>query len=316
MHRLAGALHQAFAGREALVTSPQGRFLEGAALLNGRLVEGADAYGKHLFVHFAGEQVLNVHLGLIGSFDVLAHIGTPPAPAGAVRVRMVNAQTYADLRGATLVQVISPEQVEATIARLGPDPLRVGTPGNDPQRSLARLARTARPVAECLMDQSIIAGVGNVYRAEVLFRHRIDPFVPGNKLKARSWLAMWDDLVALLPYGVAFGQIITLDSQLQEAAQVLAGREPTAYDPSWGGIMPGERGGFVRGAGGRGPTAAPDLAGGLDAAAPERSFAGFEREYYVYKRDGQPCRVCGSRVRTKLLAGRNLFWCGRCQRRH
>jgi len=294
LHRLAGALDHAFAGRPAVVTSPQGRFADGAALLTGHAVEAAEAFGKHLFVRFADAPVLNVHLGLIGSFDVLPYAGGPPPPVGAVRVRMVGEQTYADLRGATLVQLVGPEQVEETIARLGPDPLRVGTPGNDPERSLARLARTSRPVAECLMDQSIIAGVGNVYRAEVLFRHRIDPFVPGNKLKPKSWLAMWEDLVALLPYGVAFGQIITLDEQLAEARELLDGRDPAAYDPSWGGVMPGERGDVVRGG---------------DASP-------FEREYYVYKRDGLPCRVCGSRVRTRVLAGRNLFWCGRCQRRH
>ena len=293
MHRLAGALQHAFAGRPAVVTSPQGRFVEGAALLSGRVVEGAQAYGKHLFVHFAGEAVLHVHLGLIGSFDVLPHDADPPEPMGAVRVRMVNDRAYADLRGATLVRLATPEEVEATLARLGPDPLRVGAPGNDPQRSLIRLARTGRSVAECLMDQSIIAGVGNVYRAEVLFRHPIDPFVPGNKVTARSWLAMWEDLVALLPYGVAFGQIITLDSQLERARELLDGRDPAAYDPSWGGVMPGERGRFVRGA--------PGL---------------LERDYYVYKRAGEPCLVCGSRIRTAVVAGRNLFWCGRCQRRH
>lgn len=294
LHRLAGALERAFAGRPAVVTSPQGRFADGAALLSGREVEEASAYGKHLFVRFAGERTLNVHLGLIGSFDVLPHAGTPPAPVGAVRVRMVNPQTYADLRGATVVQVVSPQEVAATIARLGPDPLRAGTPGNDPQRSLVRLARTGRSVAECLMDQSIIAGVGNVYRAEVLFRHRIDPFVPGAKVKPRSWMAMWADLVDLLPYGVAFGQIITLEEQLDVARALLDGRDPAAYDDSWGGIMPGERGGYVRGG----------------------AIAPFPREYYVYKRDGQPCRVCGSRVRSAVVAGRTLYWCGRCQRRH
>ena len=294
LHRLAGALHHAFAGQRVLATSPQGRFEDGAAQLNGRVIERAEAYGKHLFVHADGDRVLNVHLGLIGSFDVLAHVGAPPDPVGAVRLRLVGPQMYADLRGATLVQMISPEQVDVTIARLGPDPLRVGTPGNDPTRSLARLARTSRSVAECLMDQSIIAGVGNVYRAEVLFRHRIDPFVPGNKLKPTSWLAMWDDLVTLLPYGVAFGQIITLESQLEEARLLLDGRDPAAYDPSWGGVMPGERGGFVRGA----------------------PVAPLEREYHVYRREGQACLVCGSKIRTRLVAGRNLFWCGRCQRRH
>jgi endonuclease-8 len=40
-----------------------------------------------------------------------------------------------------------------------------------------------------------------------------------------------------------------------------------------------------------------------------------ERRYLVYKRTGQPCLVCSSTVRTRLVAGRNLFWCGRCQRR-
>lgn len=295
LHRLAGALQHAFAGTAPAVTSPQGRFADGAALLDGRVVESVEAYGKHLFVLFAGDAILNVHLGLIGSFDVVPCAGPPgpPPPVGAVRVRMVNPIAYADLRGATIVSLVTPPEMDATIARLGPDPLRAGTPGNDPQRSLDRLARTTRPVAECLMDQGIIAGVGNVYRCEVLFRHRVDPFVPGNKVKKRTWLALWDDLVDLLPVGVAFGQIVTLEDQLAEARVLLAGRDPAAYDPSWGGIMPGERGRFVRG-----------------------GDAPFPRDYAVYKRDGQPCRVCGSRVRTKLVAGRNLFWCGRCQRRH
>ena len=294
LHRLAGALDASFAGTAPHVTSPQGRFTEGAALLSGREVEGAEAHGKHLFVRFAGDAVLNVHLGLIGSFDVLTYADpAPPPPVGAVRVRMVNERAFADLRGATLVQIIGPEEVEATITRLGPDPLRVGTPGNDPARSLIRLARTQRSVAECLMDQSIIAGVGNVYRCEVLFRHRVNPFTPGAKVKKRTWLAMWDDLVALLPIGVAFGQIITLEDQLDAAGELLAGRDPTAYVPQWGGVMPGERGRFARGG----------------AVAP------FPREYAVYKRDGLPCLVCGSKIRTAVVAGRNLFWCGRCQRR-
>lgn len=296
LHRLAGALDHAYAGTAPHVTSPQGRFAEGAALLSSRLVEGAEAYGKHLFVRFEGERVLNVHLGLIGSFDLLPYAApAPPAPVGAVRVRMVNDAWYADLRGATLVQVVSPEQVAETVARLGPDPLRVGTPGNEPDRSLARLARTSRSVAECLMDQSIVAGVGNVYRCEVLFRHRVDPFCPGNQVKKRTWLTLWADLVRLLPLGVAYGQIITMANQVEIAEARLDGREAAAYDPSWAGLMPGERGrGVVRGA------RADDL----------------PREYYVYKRDGLPCLVCGSKIRTRVVAGRNLFWCGRCQRRH
>lgn len=296
LHRLAGALEHAFAGTAPEVTSPQGRFADGAALLSGRVVEGADAHGKHLFVRFGGDAVLNVHLGLIGSFDVLPYADPagPPPPVGAIRVRIVNDRAYADLRGATTVQVVTPEQMDATIAALGPDPLRAGTPGNEPERSLARLARTSRPLAECLLDQAIIAGVGNLYRCEVLFRHRVDPFVLGARTTKRTWLAIWADLAELMRLGVAFGQIITLPEQVSAARELLGERDPTAYDPSWAGLMPGERGDFVRG----------------------RTGGHFPREFAVYQRTGQPCRTCGSRIRTRVLAGRNLFWCGRCQRRH
>ncbi|MBP6996072.1 MAG: Fpg/Nei family DNA glycosylase [Phycicoccus sp.] len=299
LHRLAGALDRAFAGGPVMASSPQGRFVEGAALLDGVEVEQAHAWGKHLFVDFAGERILNVHLGLIGVFDVTPYTGGPaalPPPVGAVRLRLANARFVADLRGATVVDVITPEQADAIVARLGPDPLRVGQPGNDPERSLAKLARTDRPVAELLMDQSVIAGVGNVYRAEVLHRHRVSPFTPGRKVRPKTWLTMWDDLVDLLPLGVAFGQIITLPEQVEAALAYLADPAHTAFAASWRGAAEGERG--------RGPRRPA-----YEAVSP------FPREYAVYKRTGMPCPTCGSKVQTRLLAGRNLYWCGRCQRR-
>jgi endonuclease-8 len=114
----------------------------------------------------------------------------------------------------------------------------------------------------------VLSGVGNVYRAEVLYRNRIDPHRPGKELTRRSWRAIWSDLIMLMPIGVRDGRIDTVrDEHTPEAM----GRPPRVDDH-----------------------------GG---------------EVYVYRRDGQPCFVCGSRVRTEVLAGRNLFWCGRCQRR-
>jgi endonuclease-8 len=274
LHALARDLDRAFAGTRPRVSSPQGRFEDGAAVLDGRRVVRGIAWGKHLLVEFEGEAWLNVHLGLIGTFSVTRFARPLPPEAwddvprtGQVRLRLVNADHVADLRGPTLCAVITPDEAAALMDRLGPDPLRADA---DPDAAWARIHRSRRALAELLMDQGIVAGIGNVYRSEVLFRHRLNPFTPGLEVRRRSWQAIWDDLVELMPLGVASGQILTLPDQVEAARDELA---------ATGSIAPRER------------------------------------EYAVYRRTGQPCLVCGSTVRTQVVSGRNLFWCGRCQRR-
>jgi len=226
LHRLAQSLDAAFAGTTPAVSSPQGPFAEGAALLDGRSVVEASAYGKHLFVEFSGEAWLNVHLGLIGKFavDRISGYASVPPVWGQVRLRMVNDDYLADLRGATICQVVTPDEVTATLARLGPDPLRADA---DPARAWAKISRSGRTIAELLMDQAALAGVGNVYRCEVLYRHRVSPFRPGREIRQRTWDAIWADLVRLMPLGVAFNQILTMDDQVEAATElVAAGRVP------------------------------------------------------------------------------------------
>lgn len=278
-HALAGRLNRGFAGAPVAVSSPQGRFADGAALLDGLTFLRASAWGKHLFVEFEDERWLNVHLGLIGKFSVMARLGGQVPVQGQVRLRLQNDAWVGDLRGPTVCAVATPERVEQVQARLGPDPLR---PDADPDLALRRIARSAKPVAELLMDQSVLAGVGNVYRCEVLFRHRVDPFRPGRDIRPRTWRAIWEDLVLLMPLGVAYGQILTMDDQVAEAVAEIASGSAAVHAEAVTGARLGDR---------------------------------FERRFYLYKRTGDPCRVCGSTVRTKLVAGRNLFWCGRCQRR-
>jgi endonuclease-8 len=123
-------------------------------------------------------------------------------------------------------------------------------------------------VAALLMDQSVLAGVGNVYRAEVLFRHGIDPYRPGRSLTRAAFDAMWADLVTLMREGVRTGRIDTVRPEHTPEAM---GRPPRVDDH-----------------------------GG---------------EVYVYRRAGQPCHLCGTEVRTAVLAARNLFWCPGCQPR-
>jgi endonuclease-8 len=260
--RLAHDLDAAFAGGKVRVSSPQGRFAADAAVLDGSELIAAESYGKHLFVEFAGERYLHVHLGLIGKFDLLP--APPPVVVGQVRVRLLNATTYADLRGATQCDLIGAEQRAAILAQLGADPLKPDSAAWE--RMWQRISRSNRPIGDLLMDQAVVAGVGNVYRAEILFRHKVHPLRPGKTLRRPAFAALWADLVELMEYGVATGRIDTVRPEHTPEAMGRAARK--------------------------------DDHGG---------------EVYVYRRAGQDCLVCGARVRTEILVGRNLFWCPRCQ---
>src|SRR3954467_2160079 len=161
-----------FVGRPVHVTSPQGRFAAAAALVNGRVLDGVRSYGKHLFARFGGDTV-HVHLGLYGTFTT--GTGEPPAARGALRMRWVadgpdGAGVWTDLRGATVCEVLAPPAGGSLLARPGPDPLRRGADGD---AAYARIARSRTAIGALLMDQSVLAGVGNVYRAELLFRHGV-----------------------------------------------------------------------------------------------------------------------------------------------
>ncbi|HYH31253.1 MAG TPA: DNA-formamidopyrimidine glycosylase family protein, partial [Pseudonocardia sp.] len=105
LHRLADLHRLRYAGRPVAVSSPQGRFAASAALVDGRALERTEAHGKHLFHHYGPDLVVHVHLGLYGRFSDEPR---PVAePVGQVRMRMVGATHYADLRGATACELIS-----------------------------------------------------------------------------------------------------------------------------------------------------------------------------------------------------------------
>ncbi len=222
LRRLANQITSGFGGRPSRVSSPQGRFAADAALLDGAVLVGAESAGKHLFVEFEGDRFVHVHLGLIGKFDVLP--GPAPAPVGAVRLRLQNDTSYADLRGAIECALVGRERRDATVAGLGPDPLRADA---DPERAWDRIRRSKRAIGELLMDQRVIAGVGNVYRAEVLFRHRMHPLRPGRTLRVSQFRSIWDDLVELMHEGVRTGRIDTVHSQHTPEAM---GRPPRVDD--------------------------------------------------------------------------------------
>ncbi|MHC8608104.1 Fpg/Nei family DNA glycosylase [Paenarthrobacter ureafaciens] len=288
IHRLARQFQDVFVGRRLHVSSPQGRFTEGAALLDGHVLVEALAHGKQLFLAFDHGLYLHVHLGLYGawsfggdsSFTGASSIGAPrrigeresgpasedaeysgpPEPVGAVRVRLVSDHGWADLRGATTCAVVTSDEAAKVLDRLGPDPLR-NLPG-DRDEFIRRLRKRKTAVALLMMDQSVLAGVGNIYRAEVLFRQAVDPWTPGAAVDVETAGRLWDDAVSTMSDGVRDGRIVTT---------------PPALWTEGAPLVP-------------------------DADA-----------HFVYKRHGLPCRACGTIVGMAEIGARKLYWCPGCQ---
>ncbi len=214
IHRLARDHAGWFSGREVRVSSPQGRFAAAAAQLDAHTLVATDAFGKHLFHRYDDGRSVHIHLGLFGKVfhHALEAGAAAPAPRDTVRYRVEAAGSDGghaiDLVGATACELLDEAEVDAIVARLGPDPIREDA---DPERAWAALQRRSVVIGRALMDQSVLAGVGNVYRAEVLFVHGLHPDVPARDVDRATWDAMWATLVEWLRRGVKERRIITVD---------------------------------------------------------------------------------------------------------
>ena len=134
----------------------------------------------------------------------------PPPVVGQVRLRLMTDITVADLRGPTACVLQTPEEMLATVAKLGPDPL-VGDPAENEERFVRAVRKKPTPIALLLMDQAVVSGIGNVYRAEMLYRQRLNPHTPGRDVPEDVVRALWHDWVRLLAIGVETGQMMTMD---------------------------------------------------------------------------------------------------------
>lgn len=243
IHRWAERHRRAFVGKKLHVDSPTGRFADADALDGRKLVE-VRARGKHLGYVFGKDRVLHVHLGRYGDWSE----GQMPLaePKGALRLRMwavrpTHSQT-ARMNGAPGDMVnmaskrhgwysnddganpVSPEDVDwlelrgpsdcslwadakwaALLERLGPDPLE----GDDPAAAFAAIAKSKMSIAQLLMEQDVIAGIGNIYRAELLFRAGLNPFVEGRAVPLKTLKAIWKDAIPLMQAGMVDRRIVT-----------------------------------------------------------------------------------------------------------
>lgn len=212
IHRIARSHRRHFVGRRVAVSSPQGRFAAEAEILDGRVLEAVDAAGKHLFYHWTESPSIHVHLGLIGRFRT---VQGPDLPDPTPQTRLVLAAdgVTAHLSGPMTCRLIDPCEAESVVAGLGPDPLapdalRSARPA---RRFAAALGSRRVSAAAALLDQSVIAGVGNVYRSEILFLCGVHPLQPAGSLTEAAAGEVWATAVHQLRHGVRLGRIVTVE---------------------------------------------------------------------------------------------------------
>ncbi len=206
LHRIAARHDALFSGHDVEAWSPQGRFSVEAAQLDGSRLDEVEAYGKHLFYRWRDAPTLYVHLGLVGKFRTWAR-SEPPSPTKGTRLAMRanGATTY--LAGPMTCRLIAPEDESDIIAAMGPDPIKSRRGRHEFAR---RLRQKRAPIAAALLDQSVIAGIGNVYRAELLFLLGVAPTATAGDLSDAQIDHLWDLAVDGLRTGVEHGRIITV----------------------------------------------------------------------------------------------------------
>ena len=177
--RIAVALRPYLAGRvvsgaRARLPGPQ------VSRIVGQKIDAVDAAGKNLLIKFDGGLELRTHLGLHGSWHRYRPGETwrrPPSRAALV----------IEVPGAVAVCVDAPvvelferraEVVHPTISMLGPDLLDANYDQKEAIRRLRDDSRKDTAIGEAILDQRAVAGVGNVYKSEVLFMEKVDPFAP------------------------------------------------------------------------------------------------------------------------------------------
>ncbi len=202
LHRLARDQAE-MVGEPVQAASPQGRFAGGAAALDGRPLQAVEAYGKHLHHRFAGEGPgLHTHLGMQGKWIRLA-ADRPPRPQ--VRLRLATTAVAWDLIAPGTCELVDQPAWEALVRSLGADPLG---PRPDEERAWKAVSSYGGTVGAALLDQSVIAGVGNVLRAEALVRVGVHPSRRAAELDRHAFDRIWRALVDLMGRSVDDGSIL------------------------------------------------------------------------------------------------------------
>jgi len=257
LYRTAVTLQRWLAGREVTAASTTVPGLAAERLVGQRVVR-VEAWGKHLLVRFESGQTLHSHLRMSGSWHVYSVGDAWRRPHRQARLVLTCGDRTAVCFNAPVVELLAAraELAHPALARLGPDVLADDV-DYDGIRRRARRRPPELALGELLLDQTVVAGVGNIWRCEALFAEGHNPWTPQASLD--------DD---------------RLDALMARASRLM--RASAGIDPE--------------------PRPGPDPSG--------RPFS-----RWVYKRQGQPCRRCGTVVvaRRQGEQARTAYWCPTCQ---
>eukprot|EP00747_Dinoflagellata_sp_TGD_P181889 gnl/TRDRNA2_/TRDRNA2_35888_c0_seq1.p1 gnl/TRDRNA2_/TRDRNA2_35888_c0~~gnl/TRDRNA2_/TRDRNA2_35888_c0_seq1.p1 ORF type:complete len:365 (+),score=59.91 gnl/TRDRNA2_/TRDRNA2_35888_c0_seq1:103-1197(+) len=215
-HRVAAAHRKSLVGRKFVATSPNRRFVAGAKALMraGGVLLRIEVHGKNLF-YFFGKRgdgtakdvcVVHIHFGMAGAFAVYRE--EEPETTANTRLRLVTAggsgpRLVAHLSAMTVEHGTFSGLYQRLAAKLGPDPLRRDA---DPERFVSNCV-VKKSIGEVLMDQKLVAGVGNIYRSETLYAAGIHPTQPANTLLRNELLSLWSIVVKKMQAGFQSGSI-------------------------------------------------------------------------------------------------------------
>jgi endonuclease-8 len=179
IHRAAQTLHRALCGRTVTgFTSvfPHLTRVDDTTPLTGRIIERVEARGKHLLMWFSGDLVLRTHMRMHGSWHIYRPGERWQRPRHDMRIVIETDAFHAIGFSIPIAELTTSRQLERTepLQQLGPDIL---DDHFDADHAVARLrARADLEIADALLDQTALAGIGNVYKSEVLFAAKVSPF--------------------------------------------------------------------------------------------------------------------------------------------
>ena len=185
IHRAAETLQRAIGGQ--VVTRfesvlPKLTRVDADTPLRGRLVERVEARGKHLLIWFSGDLVLRTHMRMNGSWHIYRPGERWQRPHRDMRIVIETAIMHAIAFTVPVAEFVTAHELAShdVVAGLGPDPL---SDSFRPDDAIERIqAHSDVEIADVLLDQTVISGIGNVYKSEVLFGARVNPFTLAGQL--------------------------------------------------------------------------------------------------------------------------------------